>query len=375
MKKIYLFVSVFFFFFQHATQAQSIFFDITNERVVSHPTLGSSTAFDVMMYCDQSGTFHSRGQLYITYNTGRFGTTVNLNNNIDYVHGDLMDDQVNFLGMLVPYYNTINVIDNSESKVVFTWLSNFLNLLPTASAHTEVPTTPTLLYTIFIKIQNPAIPSNLNFDTQSMIGQQYYLTNVGGTPTEVPYGNGFLPVELLDFQADKADDQSVALSWATANEINNDHFVIEKGLSNGEFFPIGQVQGAGTTDEMQSYSFIDNTPMDVVNYYRLKQVDIDGSFHYSDVLHINFDLNEMRVYPSPTEGDVFVQYTGEMTGNANIRVTDISGKVVLQQQHQFTTSNEEVRLDFRSLAKGMYVVQVTKPDGEVENHRVVKLKP
>lgn len=376
MKKPYLYFSLLLVFALNTLSAQTpnIFFDIANERVVAHPTLGASTAFDVMMYVDQTGTFHSRGQLYIGYNTSRFGTTANLAGNVIVEKGTLVNGDVNFLGSLIPFYQTIGPVDNKEDVLALTWLSNFLNILPTSGAHNEVPTTPTHLYTFYMKILNASAPSSVAFDTQNMIGQQFYLVNNGGSPSEVPYGNGFLPVELLDFKVEKLEKQQVELSWATAMELNNDHFVIEKSHSNGEFFPLAKVQGAGTSDEMNTYAFVDASSMDVVNHYRLKQVDFDGTSKYSDILNVRFELNQMEVYPSPTAGDVFVKYVGELTGEASIKVLDITGKLMIQKKHYFGASNEVVTLDFHSFAKGVYMVQVTKPNGTLETQRIMKLK-
>ncbi len=374
MKNLYLFISFSLLFALNNVMAQTVFYEIANEHIVAHPTLGSATSFDVMMSADQTGTFHSRGQIYFNYNASRFGTTVNLSNNIAYVPGPLLNEQLNFGGQFYNKYSTINVADNKETVVVFTWLSNFLNALPSPSIHTAVPTTPTLLYTIFLKNQNAAVPSGITLATQNMIGQQFYLTNVGGTATEIPYANGFLPVELLDFHADKLDGRRVELNWATATELNNDHFVIEKSFKDGSFFPLGKVKGAGTTDEVQTYQFLDASSMDAVNYYRLKQVDIDGSVKYSNVVNVHFDLNQMVVYPSPSNGTVFVKYMGEITGDAKIKVTDMSGKLIMATQHHFAASNETMTLDFSSFADGMYMVQLTRPSGSVETHRVVKLK-
>lgn len=376
MKKTYLYLSFFLFFALNTLSAQNpnIYFDIVNERVVAHPTLGTSTAFDVMMYADQTGTYHSRGQLYIRYSVARFGTTVNLNGNVLVEKGTLANGDVNFLGSLIPFYQTIGPVDNKENVLALTWLSNFLNILPTPAAHNAVPLTPTLLYTYYMKVQNTSAPSLLSFETQNMIGQQFYLTNNAGAPREVPYGNGFLPVELLDFKAEKLENQHVELSWATASELNNDHFVIEKSHENGSFFPVGKVMGAGTSDEIQTYAFVDESNMQQVNYYRLKQVDLDGTAKYSNIVNVHFELNQLEVYPSPTEGDVFIKYMGELAGGALVKVTDLSGRILIQKQHHFGSTNEVLQLDFSTFAKGMYVVLVTKPNGTLETHRVMKLK-
>jgi hypothetical protein len=150
--------------------------------------------------------------------------------------------------------------------------------------------------------------------------------------------------------------------------------VIEKSHSNGEFFPIGKVDGAGTSDDVHTYAFVDESSMDIINYYRLRQVDLDGTVKYSDVIKVHFDLNQVQVYPSPTNGELFVKYVGELTGAASIKVMDLSGRLMLNKEHHFTSSNETLSLDLTGFADGMYIIQVNKPNGTLETTCITKTK-
>lgn len=110
----------------------------------------------------------------------------------------------------------------------------------------------------------------INFDGYAGASCTYYITIGADVIIE-------LPVELVSFSAEKHKNSNV-ISWITASEKNNDYFLIEKSLDGENWRPIGKVSGAGNSSEMISYSLKDENVDDVVNYYRLTQVDFDGKF-------------------------------------------------------------------------------------------------
>jgi len=120
-----------------------------------------------------------------------------------------------------------------------------------------------------------------------------------------------LPIELSYFKGDVVN-QSVQLKWATATEINNDYFDIERSWDGGNFMPIGQIDGAGNSSSMHTYHFSDNVLISGTSYYRLKQVDFDGKgYSYSNTIALKVaDADsKFKVYPNPSEGrDIFVSF-------------------------------------------------------------------
>lgn len=376
MIKQFLFFFTLLFSLSFAYSQTSIFFDLSNERTVTHATLGSATAVDVMMHASVAGTYHSRGQIYLQYNTARFGTEINNNSNIVFEHGALLTGDFNFLGMITPFYTTINVIDNSANIVALTWQSNFLSFLPNSAIHNEVPATPTLLYTIYIKTQNASNASNLALHRQLMSNQQYQITDIDndGSPDEVPYGNGFLPVEFLDFSFEVIEDNQVQLNWSTSKELNNDYFVLEKYFSGQDFLPLGQVAGFGTTDERQDYSFIDDTEMDVSNFYRIKQVDFDGTFSYSSVVEVHFYGNtQFVVYPTLTKDFCTIRATGEADDSYRIKVVDMVGRVLKQETLKTSGNDGSMELDLSAYMQGLYLIQIIDKTGKASTSRVIKI--
>jgi hypothetical protein len=360
----------------------AVFFDIRNERTETHPTLGASYAFDVFMNASYNGTYHSRGQLYLIYNRAKFGAGVNANGNVAYEHGQLLQRDLPFLGSSTPLYSTINIIDNGSDKVVFTWQSNFLNFFPNPLVHNEVPDSAVRLYTVYLKDLNPGEPAGIDIDRNLMTGQQFMLSNNdndgNGSPDEVSYANGFLPVEMVSFSAEKIGDQDVLLSWKTIKEVNNDYFAVEKKKENGEFESLGKVIGNGTTDEEQYYTFLDETGLAEHTYYRLKQVDLDGTATYSDVAEIGFDPyanDQFVVFPSPAQDHTFLRAIGPVEGEYQVTILNIDGREVSGFEMDKVSVSSDVRIDLSGLGNGIYFVRTVSPLGEAFVNRLVKVQP
>jgi hypothetical protein len=115
-----------------------------------------------------------------------------------------------------------------------------------------------------------------------------------------------LPIELLFFKG-KQEKESIELSWATATELNNDYFNIEKSIDGIKWDVLGNIPGAGSSTQILRYTFKDNMPDEGVQYYRLKQTDFDGTFTYSTAIAINFEGpangNSIAVYPNPNSSN------------------------------------------------------------------------
>ncbi|GAB4035799.1 hypothetical protein GCM10028809_45780 [Spirosoma gilvum] len=121
---------------------------------------------------------------------------------------------------------------------------------------------------------------------------------------EIQLNGSSLPVTLLLFTA-KPDGDRVQLAWVTTSEYNADKFVVERSRDLGEFVRVGEVAAKGTTYERQNYDLTDNDPKPGVNYYRLKQLDLDGTVHTYKLISATVQLNEpvVSVYPNPASPD------------------------------------------------------------------------
>jgi photosystem II stability/assembly factor-like uncharacterized protein len=125
----------------------------------------------------------------------------------------------------------------------------------------------------------------------------------GGTGLILRYDDTtYVPVELISFSAQKAGG-SIIITWTTASEMNNFGFEIERKTVNTDWLSIGFIKGGGTTTEFSNYSFVDSIVTPGVNYYRLKQVDYNGTYKYYGPISINTgEVNNYNVYqnyPNP----------------------------------------------------------------------------
>lgn len=151
-----------------------------------------------------------------------------------------------------------------------------------------------------------------------------------GTWPDVGHGDNIprgdvLPIELIYFRG-TVTDFGVRLTWATASEVNNDFFTIERSTSLEDFEIVGTLPGAGMSSSILTYSFLDSEiTNEGVVYYRLKQTDYNGDYEYSDIIAVNMNGGlDIYVYPTVSAGVFYVNgYNG-----FNITITDIQGNIV-----------------------------------------------
>ncbi len=204
-------------------------------------------------------------------------------------------------------------------------------------------------------------PSNVKF---------YYVGNAangnGGTSGDaILTGNSStaLPIELLSFSAKSGNNKTVNLTWKTASERNNSHFILERSGDNQQFEAIKQVKGSGTSTSVQNYQFTDDVENLVRNvlYYRLQQVDFDGTTTYSKTVSVDARKNaNLKIYPSLAKrGDVLQVETAD---NATIEVLNINGQVVqtvLKSPNNINPNADEKTLTIATadLIAGRYFVR------------------
>ena len=161
-----------------------------------------------------------------------------------------------------------------------------------------------------------------------------------------------LPVTLASFNA-KAAGRMANLDWATASEANNAYFDVERSADARSFTSLGR----GTTAARQTYSFTDEVPANGANYYRLKQVDTDGTFSYSPVRVVLIRNNgELTILGNPVSTELNV--SGLVAGSTS-ELVDMNGQV----RHRQTIADDQMQVNVRSFASGTYLLRVTEPTG------------
>ncbi len=174
------------------------------------------------------------------------------------------------------------------------------------------------------------------------------------------FTGGVLPVELVRFSGSYEDDK-VSLSWATASELNNEGFDVQRSASGIEWNSIGFVSGQGTTFDTQEYSFEDLKPESELSYYRLKQVDFDGIYEFSKVLSIKTDViyEEPKLFPNPiTDNKINLHLELLLEENIQIIITDQSGKRIRRSDYLGFKGTNILALPTSDLPTGAYFVQL-----------------
>ena len=179
-----------------------------------------------------------------------------------------------------------------------------------------------------------------------------------------------LPVELTTFYS-TSNNKSVNLFWATATELNNSHFDIEYSVDGTNFRAIGEVIGNGTTQLKQEYSYTHTAPVMGLNYYRLKQVDFDGAFEYSDIRVVEIKRSgKIVINPSAAYSEITVELAETIGENNVIGIYDMMGRTVMMSNFDGTLNVKTI--DISNLHKGYYVVRV-QAGGEVFTERFMKM--
>ena len=373
----YLHLLVFFICigFGSTVNAQTVYFEIRNEV-----RTGLNYDFDVFMYADQMNTYHSRGQIYLFYDTAAFGTSLIANGNVAFQHGTLLSGTIFFPpSTTIPQYST--TLNDNGNRVVATWGSTFGGCDPASVAllYTLVPTTPTQLYHFTFIMKDSTKPANILFDGGLMGGQQFFVNpnpppNPQPSDCEIPYSDGILPVALAHFDAvpDGVQEVNVKISWSTDLERNSSHFVLERRVgSEGTFKAISMIP---TLDQLAggNYEYIDNTPIGTDLYYQLKSVSMDGHFAYSKIIHLHRTLDDLIpiiLYPTPTNGMLTIKSTNPNVQINSLRLYDMSGRRLIQRQ---ISASGEFEFDLSPYSRGVYLLELQAQDGALVRKQVVK---
>jgi hypothetical protein len=180
-------------------------------------------------------------------------------------------------------------------------------------------------------------------------------------------GTYALPVQMVYFTADKSGENAL-LGWATATEINNDHFDVERSTDGVSFEKIGQVAGHGNSVEMITYAYTDESLTEVnasVVYYRLKQVDIDGKYEYSTIAALNIGNNAQPLhiissYPNPFSDHLSISVYSPSAQTARVSIYDVRGALVREENTSLAAGfNVYGMANTSQLADGFYTMNMS----------------
>lgn len=167
-----------------------------------------------------------------------------------------------------------------------------------------------------------------------------------------------LPIEMVSFDAE-VDSCQVKLTWSTIFEINNDYFSVESSVDGINWIELGEVEGAGNSSWLIHYFFEDKQPSTGMNFYRIKQTDVNGVFSYSPIEVVNFNLvfvDDITVYPNPFQHELSIYYNREIDLE-DFQLYSFDNNIVDIHPSDIKRDDRKLKLDTSSLKSGIYFLK------------------
>jgi hypothetical protein len=182
----------------------------------------------------------------------------------------------------------------------------------------------------------------------------------GGGPLIGPasIGSG-LPIELIYFKVE-AKGNTVKADWATASEINNERFEIERSKDGVNWVFAEKKPGAGNSSGVIYYTLIDNSPYNGLSYYRLKQVDYDGEYDYSQIVAVEVkNSNTFSVYPNPANDELYIQFSDYDFSQSELLIFSVDGRLV----EAILLTDYRTQYNTSKLPSGSYYLSLVSDSG------------
>src|SRR5882724_932679 len=215
-----------------------------------------------------------------------------------------------------------------------------------------------------------AAPAGIRY---SSIGSKTVSVDEGnGTCTMASYTksltvSAILPSQMLSFEGVLKENAGM-LSWVTSDETNNKYFIVERSSNGGQFDSIGIIPGTNNPGT-NKYNFTDTRLLNGSNYYRLRQVDIDGIARYSKVISLNnagAAAGKIQVFPNPALSVLNYTVTSAAAELVNVQIYSLSGILVQSSQQQLSAGLNQRSLTVGDLRDGSYFLKITGKQGATQ---------
>lgn len=213
------------------------------------------------------------------------------------------------------------------------------------------------------------LPSTCENITNLRIAFAWQNSNTTPTPTDpalavddimitVP---SVLPIELLSFTGQNIGYENI-LKWETGTETNNDFFTVERSFDGINFSEIGNVNGSGNSNSILKYHLVDKTPINGINYYRLKQTDYNANYKYSSIISLNVensnDLDLVYSFNNPETNYLELTFNCSFDCNINIELFDLLGKKLITKTANIENNYTKVFIPTSDLCQSIYLLRV-----------------
>ena len=182
------------------------------------------------------------------------------------------------------------------------------------------------------------------------------------TVVKVDFTNIVLPVTLLSFNA-RTEGNKVKLEWEVTSELNMDKYIVEHSIDGNHFSAIGERDAIANNGGEANYMLYHNNPVTGINYYRLRQIERDGNFEYSQIVAINFSkgLNVVSIFPNPATSFFKIETSNRIK---EVRLVDLTGKLLITYPNQSAYSLENI-------PAGAYLVRIYLSNGQIISKPIV----
>jgi hypothetical protein len=213
-----------------------------------------------------------------------------------------------------------------------------------------------------------ATGANADF-TVSRTGMSGYSFFAMAYPTSAP-----LPIELVSFAANCADNNIVSVNWTTASEHNSDYYTVEKSRDGIAWNVLKTKAAAGNSMQLIHYSVADVADISGTVYYRLTQVDVDGASKMYDIVSTNCSSEKelaLIAYPNPSNGQFTVKIENALGGKYDLAITDMQGKAIEEQSLDLETGTTVVKLNLEGLQPGVYLLQFMQDGNMLQQQKLI----
>jgi hypothetical protein len=202
-----------------------------------------------------------------------------------------------------------------------------------------------------------SIRFSINNNSTILCGNDYAIDDIEITKCT---SNIILPVDLVNFKGNRVSN-GIDLNWITANEDNVSVFVVERSANGKDFSPLNSVNATGSRNN--TYDMIDAQPVSGRNYYRLKVVDKDGKFKYSQIISLNWNVKggTVLVFPNPATGKVNIEIPQEWRSGAEVSLINYNGQELMTGKYQNTSV---ITLPLDAIGTGIYMLKIKQLNGD-----------
>lgn len=207
------------------------------------------------------------------------------------------------------------------------------------------------------------------------VGHQVYANSAAAVNVSFSSNPSGFPVEIGSFKADWVRPREVKMDWVTLSESDNAFFEVQKSEDGIDFRPIAEVEGAGTSTEIHTYTYLDKSEMYPTNYYRLKQVDFNGAYSFSEVISLNLSnlvRNDLVLFPNPASKSIRISLVdNENGGQYRLVIRDMQGRAIREERIELE-NQQYYSVDIIPFSAGVYQIEMVSSKGVRRYARFVK---